>query len=55
MKRNVYKFLILILQFTCGGLVVRLGHSFMADFLIILPFSIAGAILFNLYDDEMKK
>jgi hypothetical protein len=55
MKRNVYKFLILLLQFVCGGLAARLGHSFMADLLIILPFSIAVAILFNLYDDEMKK
>lgn len=55
MKRNVYKFLILLLIYTCGMLVAKLGLSFMTNMLIILPFSIVVEILFNLYDDETKK
>jgi uncharacterized membrane protein YoaK (UPF0700 family) len=55
MKRNIYKFLILLLIYTCGVLVAKFGHSFMENFLIVLPFSFVVTILFNLYDGEIKK
>lgn len=56
MKARVYQFLILILQFVCGGLVMKMEWDFITEFMfIILPISILGAILFTLYDYEIKK
>lgn len=56
MKARIYQFLILLLQFLCGGLVVGIELNFMAALvLIILPFSIVVAVLFTLYKNEIKK
>lgn len=56
MKARIYQFLILILQFLCGGLVMKMEWDFITEFMfIILPFSVLGAILFILYDHEIKE
>ena len=56
MKARVYQFLILILQFLCGGLVMKKELDFITEFMfIILPVSVLGAILFTLYDHEIKE
>ena len=56
MKARIYQFLILLLQFVCGGLVMKMEWNFMTEFMfIILPFSVLGALLFILYDDEIKE
>lgn len=56
MKARIYQFLILILQFLCGGLVMKMEWDFITEFMfIILPVSVLGAILFTLYDHEIKK
>lgn len=56
MKARIYQFLILMLQFICGGLVVGFEWNFIAELVfIILPISIVGGILFALYDKEIKK
>lgn len=56
MKARIYQFLILLLQFICGGLVVGFEWNFMAELvLIVLPFSVLEAILFTLYNNEIKK
>lgn len=56
MKARIYQFLILTLQFACGGLVVKKEWDFVTEFMfIILPISVLGAILFTLYDHEIKK
>lgn len=56
MKARIYQFLILMLQFICGGLVVGFEWNFIAEIVfIILPISIVGGILFALYDKEIKK
>lgn len=56
MKARIYRFLILTLQFACGGLVVKKEWDFITEFMfIILPISILGAILFTLYDHEIKE
>ena len=56
MKARIYQFLILILQFICGGLVVEKEWNFITEFMfIILPFSVLGAILFTLYNHEIKE
>ena len=56
MKARIYQFLILLLQFICGGLVVEKEWNFITEFMfIILPFSVLGAMLFTLYEREIKK
>lgn len=56
MKARIYQFLILTLQFLCGGLVMKMEWDFITEFMfIILPVSVLGAILFTLYDHEIKK
>ena len=56
MKARIYQFFILLLQFVCGGLVMKIEWDFMTEFMfIILPFSILGAILFTWYDYEIKE
>ena len=56
MKARIYQFLILALQFLCGGLVTKMEWDFITEFMfIILPTSFLGAILFILYDHEIKK
>ena len=56
MKARIYQFLILLLQFVCGGLVVEKDWEFITEFMfIILPFSVLGAILFSLYEREIKE
>lgn len=56
MKARVYQFLILLLQFVCGGLVMKMEWDFITEFMfIILPFSVLGAILFTLYEHEIKE
>lgn len=56
MKARIYQFLILLLQFVCGGLVMIIEWNFITKFMfIILPFSVLGAVLFTLYDHEIKK
>lgn len=56
MKARIYQFLILMLQFICGGLVVGFEWNFIAELVfIILPISIVGGILFALYDKEIKE
>lgn len=56
MKAKIYQFLILILQFACGGLVVKKEWDFLTEFMfIILPISMLEAILFILYNREIKK
>lgn len=56
MKARIYQFLILLLQFVCGGLVMKMEWDFIAEFIfIILPFSVLGALLFTLYDHEIKE
>lgn len=55
MKARIYQFLIL-LQFVCGGLVMKIEWDFITEFMfIVLPFSVLGAILFTLYKHEIKK
>ncbi|MBO7280144.1 MAG: hypothetical protein J6V00_03160 [Bacteroidaceae bacterium] len=56
MKARIYQFLILLLQFICGGLVVEKEWDFITEFMfIILPFSVLGAILFTLYERKIKE
>ena len=56
MKARIYQFIVLTLQFVCGGLVVKSEQSFLFNFfVIILPISIVGAIIFVLYDREIIK
>lgn len=56
MKAKIYQFFILLLQFVCGGLVMKIEWDFITEFMfIILPFSVLGAILFTLYDHEIKE
>ena len=56
MKARIYQFLILLLQFVCGGLVMKMEWDFRTEFMfIILPISILGGILFTLYDHEIKQ
>lgn len=56
MKARIYQFLILMLQFSCGSLVVEFEWNFIAEIVfIILPISIVGGILFALYDKEIKE
>lgn len=56
MKARIYQFLILLLQFVCGGLVAKMEWDFITEFMfIILPFSVLGAILFTLYEQEIKE
>ena len=56
MKARIYQFLILLLQFICGGLVVGFEWNFIAELVFfILPISIAGGILFAFYDEEIKE
>lgn len=56
MKARIYQFFILLLQFVCGGLTMIIEWDFMTEFMfIILPFSVLVAILFALYDREIKK
>jgi hypothetical protein len=56
MKARIYQFLILLLQTLCGGLVVEKEWNFITEFMfIILPFSVLGAILFTLYEREIKE
>ena len=56
MNARIYQFLILLLQFICGGLVVEKEWNFITEFMfIILPFSVLGAMLFTLYEREIKE
>lgn len=56
MKARIYQFLILLLQFVCGGLVAKMEWDVITEFMfIILPFSVLGAILFTLYEHEIKE
>lgn len=56
MKARIYQFLILLLQFVCGGLVMKIEWDFITELMfIILPFSVLGAILFTLYNHEIKE
>lgn len=56
MKKRVCQFFILLCQFICGGLVTSVEFNFIIELVvIILPFSIVGAILFVLYDQEIKE
>lgn len=56
MKARIYQFFILLLQFVCGVLVVKMEWDFVPEFLyIVLPFSVSGAILFTLYEHEIKE
>ena len=56
MKAQIYKILILLCQFFCGGLVAEMDYSFLEELIvIILPLSIVGAVLFALYDREKNK
>lgn len=56
MKARIYQFIILLLQFVCGGLVAVSEWLFLFDLLvIILPFSVVGAVMFNLYNREIIK
>lgn len=56
MKARIYQFIILMLQFVCGGLVMKSEWLFLFDLLvIILPISIVGGFMFFLYDREIIK
>lgn len=56
MKLGILKFFILLLQFVCGALVMKMEWDFITELLfIMLPFSVFGAILFTLYDNEIKE
>lgn len=56
MKARIYQTLILLLQFVCGGLVMGMEWDFITEFMfIILPFSVLGAILFTLYEHEIRE
>lgn len=56
MRARIYQFLILALQFLCGGLVMKMEWDFITEFMfIILPTSFLGAILFTLYNHEIKE
>mgnify|MGYP003291448048 CR=1 FL=1 len=56
MKARIYQFFILLLQFSCGSLVVGFEWNFIAELVfIILPISIVGGILFMMYDKEIKE
>lgn len=56
MKMYIYKFLILLLQFVCGCLVMKYEWGFITEFmLIILPFSVISAVLFTVHDKEINK
>ena len=55
-RKHVYQFLILLLQYVCGGLVVEKNYSFIVELAaIILPTAIGVAILFIFYDREVIK
>lgn len=56
MKARIYQFIILLLQFVCGGLVTVSEWLFLFDLLvIILPISVVGGFMFFLYDREIIK
>ena len=56
MKLGILKFFIILLQFVHGTLVMKMEWDFITELLfIILPFSVLGAVLFSLYDNEIKK
>ena len=56
MKARIYQILVLLLQFVCGGLVMKMEWNFITEFMfIILPFSVLGGILFTLYEREIKE
>lgn len=56
MKARIYQFLILMLQFSCGSLVVEFEWNSIEEIVfIVLPISIVGGILFTLYDKEIKE
>lgn len=55
MKARIYQFLILMLQFICGGLVIRIEWNFIVELVIIVLFSTLGAVLFILYENEIKR
>lgn len=56
MKARIYQFFILLLQYVCGGLVMKMEWNFVTEFMfIVAPFSLLGAILFTLYEREIKK
>ena len=56
MKQGILKFFIILLQFVHGTLVMKMEWNFITELLfIILPLSVLGAVLFSLYDDEIKK
>lgn len=56
MKARIYQILVLLLQFVCGGLVMKMEWDFITEFMfIILPFSVLGGILFTLYEREIKE
>ena len=56
MKARIYQFLILLLQFICGGFVVEKEWHFITEVMfIILPFSVLVAILFTLYKRQIKE
>lgn len=56
MKARIYQFFILLLQFSCGSLVVEFEWNFIAELVfIVLPISIVGGILFMMYDKEIKE
>lgn len=55
-RKYVYQFLVLLLQYICGGLVVTKNYSMIAEFAaIILPCAFVGAVLFRLYEREIIK
>ena len=56
MKARIFQFFILLLQFACGGLVVKKEWELIIEFIfIILPFSVLVAILFTLFEREIKE
>ena len=56
MKARIYQFIILLLQFVCGGLVMKSEWLFLFDLLvIILPISIVGGFMFFLHNREIIK
>mgnify|MGYP003564118556 CR=1 FL=1 len=56
MKARIYQFIILMLQFICGSLVVKSEQSFLFNFfVIILLIAIVGSITFVLYGREIIK
>lgn len=55
MKARIYQFLIILLYFVCGSLVGKKEWDFITEFIFMIPFLGLGAILFVLYDYEIKK